>query len=216
MITMQANQFEQVQAKFLSHLRAQITEMPRFSSRWPIDKTQTEAMIYAAYTHRVSVARANFRDDELVKKKITLAASWICEGKSSGLFLCGGVGNGKTTLADAICDTLAYVGRIQVRKVKATEIILFGRDNIDYILDLCKTNFLMIDDIGTEAVEVNNFGNYSMPIVDIFSARYDSRKPMICTTNLTKEDFGKIYGKRVADRAKQTFAWLPFNNESFR
>ena len=43
------------------------------------------------------------KNDENVLGAIKDASSWLIEGKKPGLLLYGGIGNGKTTLANAIC-----------------------------------------------------------------------------------------------------------------
>lgn len=109
---------------------------------------------------------------------------------------------------------MKYAGKI-VASYSAIEIveIFRSKDGKDRLF----VSPLFIDDVGTEQVEINNFGTKELPIYEIFNRRYlDRRFLMFITTNLKPSQMEERYGDRVRDRIKEMFNVIQIKGESRR
>ena len=84
------------------------------------------------------------------------------------------------------------------------------------ILRLCDHEMLGIDDMGTEPLEVQEFGNMHRPLTDLLTRRYENRGFTFITTNLVPQQIRKLYGDRIADRLNEMVDKIVFDNPSFR
>ena len=76
---------------------------------------------------------------------------------------------------------------------------------------------LIIDDLGTEPVEVNNYGTRVTPLLDLLYTRYDAMKPTIITTNFGKNQIVETYGTRLFDRLCEMSCRINYGgNQSYR
>lgn len=184
--------------------------------------------------------------DEPVCKNLARVAAFL-EGwftnpdrRHRGLMLIGGVGNGKTTMLQAVADYIgevydastSYVSRPELRPCiwKAQSIaseLAHGHDSL--FADIKRARVLMVDDFGAEPTEVVSFGMPLCPMADVLDYRYDNMLPTFISSNLTLTDlFGctdKTTGKRVAgkypdtrllDRAREVFEVITFEGGSYR
>lgn len=137
-----------------------------------------------------------------------------------GLILSGSYGTMKTTLA--ICVLRKYIeqgGRglfvpmcsmmDSLYSMKARSI----DEWINYENRLRNTSLLVIDDLGS--------GDVSAPWVlskvnSIITERYNRKKSIIVTTNLTKEELAKTYAGRIIDRLRSTNYYISFNGKTKR
>lgn len=137
-----------------------------------------------------------------------------------GLILSGSYGTMKTTLA--ICVLRKYLeqgGRglfvpmcsmmdsLYSMKVRSID------EWINYENRLRNTSLLVIDDLGSEDV--------SAPWVlskvnSIITERYNRKKSIIVTTNLTKEELAKTYAGRIIDRLRSTNYYISFTGKTKR
>ena len=78
------------------------------------------------------------------------------------------------------------------------------------------TELLHIDDVGTEPASVKVWGNEVSPLVEILYSRYDKLLYTVITSNLSDEDILPRYGVRIADRFREMFDFLSFDNKSYR
>lgn len=69
--------------------------------------------MYYCYKAEVEKRGLVMKNDEHILGAIKDASSWLIEGKKPGLLLYGGIGNGKTTLANAICMYINQAQRLQ-------------------------------------------------------------------------------------------------------
>ena len=141
-----------------------------------------------------------------------------------GMILCGGVGNGKSTMMKAIQSLLNFM-RIPtnynhnvygLRIKEAKSINEMALHNYNTFLDVSKCSLLGIDDLGTEPLIVMDYGNEKTPIVDLLSMRYENRLFTIVTTNLTPRQIRERYGERIADRFNEMMEVVIFKNPSYR
>jgi len=138
--------------------------------------------------------------------------------------LCGLCGNGKTTVMRAF-QRLLNVVRIPdnfhrnvygMPIVNAIHIAHLCRSNYDGFLRLCDHEMLGIDDMGTEPLEVQEFGNLYRPLTELLTRRYENRGFTFITTNLIPQQIRKLYGDRIADRLNEMVDKIVFDNPSFR
>ena len=82
---------------------------------------------------------------------------------------------------------------------------------------LKRTQFLIIDDLGTEPVSVKVFGNEYAPIIELLQHRYAEMLPTIITTNLGLNQIAATYGPRISDRLREMCEMLNYaQGESYR
>lgn len=183
--------------------------------------------------------------DEKLLKRIESAAEWLTGDHKMGLLLYGGVGNGKSTLVNAISESLFAIERAMrswekdianqanrnlETKCPARSVItssapaMFSSIEIARLaeasskgLDHVKNAaFLILDDIGCEPSSVKVYGNEISPVSDILYHRYDKQLPTILTSNLDKAGLKEFYGPRIADRLEEMCDCIGFNNKSYR
>lgn len=109
-----------------------------------------------------------------------------------GIVLCGGCGNGKTTMLKALQN---LVRRLEILKpnlspnaghssenyysftiVNAMQIVQFRKTDYNKFCKLAEADMLGIDDIGTEPAEVQGYGNFMYPIKELLAMRYDDNR----------------------------------------
>lgn len=182
------------------------------------------------------------QDDEATRRNIARVARWLTnETTKPMLMLYGGVGNGKTTMVRAIAllsrslrtayedasrnepdrkrsDAL-YIkaSTIRIPAIYTAQDIanLAGSRRAEYEA-IATRSFLVIDDLGCEPAVVKNYGTEVTPITDLIYKRYDEMSPTVVTTNLTKAAIREIYGDRVADRFRETFETIGYQEKSYR
>ena len=147
-------------------------------------------------------------------------AGWLLRQERPWLLLCGRVGNGKTTVMDAVIS-LYTLGRFTYkgvcagfRKVEACDIDSIARS--ERLDQLKECPMLAIDDLGCEAARVAVFGNEISPMTEILQKRYSGRMLTMFTTNLTPKQIGERYGERIRDRFIESAHIVVFDGESFR
>ena len=147
-------------------------------------------------------------------------AGWLLRQERPWLLLCGRVGNGKTTLMDAVISLYSLGGFTHrgvcagFRKVEAFDIDTYARE--ERLRELKECPMLAIDDLGCEAARVAVFGNEVSPVTEILQSRYSGRMLTMFTTNLTPKQIGDRYGERIRDRFREAALKVEFGAESFR
>lgn len=197
----------------------------------PITVDECERGLLYYYKAEIEERGGTFRATPLLKKNISLVSDFLVnEERKFGLYLYGGVGNGKTTLIKSVGKLLNYL--ISKDKIwcgnklgnsawctvlSATDMVhqyLEDRNEFDVNKAKC---CLMLDDLGDEPVKVNLYGTAFYPFVEIIKHRYEEMLPTIISSNLLLDTLCEKYeNKRLIDRFIETFFIVPFNDKSFR
>ena len=127
-------------------------------------------------------------------------AEWITIGTETSLKIMGTNGTGKSTLLRAMCEVVKGNSRYLLDVNSALNIVdCFGSDSHGRLF--C-SRVLIIDDIGTESLISNRYGNETRPIADLIHRRADELKTTIVSTNLNRSELEHAYGVRVVDRLR--------------
>lgn len=192
----------------------------------PMSVAQARNALLAAIQAEVEYRRRPFSMTDALSEQIDRMAAWLVGNSSKfAAVLCGGCGNGKTSLVKAFQNLLCYMnipvpdghGKVWgMRICNAREIAGIARTDYPAFLTLAQIPMLAIDDVGIEPLEVMEYGNMVNPIVELLTKRYDEQLFTIMTTNLTPEGIRKRYGDRIADRLNEMAVVIPFKNPSYR
>lgn len=216
------------------------TTVERF--RLPYTPKQTSALLYAAVRAEVEHRHREFKMTDSLKQHLWDIAQWLTSKDSTfGLFLCGGAGNGKTTIMRAIkslifmlrsneCYSSGSSREFPKKGIIMTtekELVRLAkaysnptRDNNDAVLqykNIRNIEILCIDDLGTEGREAMHYGDYITAAVDVISYRYEEQFCTFVTSNLTPKEIAAHYDERIADRFREMMHIVNFGTEdSFR
>lgn len=139
---------------------------------------------------------------------IAAVARWLSAETSTkgSLLLRGYVGVGKTTMLRSVSTLFIGLGLGGFRIVSAFNLAELAKDK-DAFRELCKSDYLGIDDLGQEPNTIKDYGNERSPFEELISARYDGLKQTIISTNLViegdRDQIAERYGTRVADRLRE-------------
>lgn len=223
---------------FLSALtRLRPTAEP-FRLRLDCTAGQARTMLELACRREVESRGGRFVPTPAFGGHLDAVAAWlVAEDKAPGLFLCGGAGNGKTTLLRAVgllvdrFNARDREGRrlndVRYAVVNARNVVRCAKayDNTtddnwkdaERYRDMTTYDALAIDDVGTEPRDVMVFGSYINAVTDLIYERYDRRLVTLISTNLAVGDMAKVYDRRVSDRLREMMQIVDFGNEpSFR
>lgn len=163
------------------------------------------------------------------KEKFSFVFNWLI-GKdiditlNKGLLLTGSYGTGKSVLLKACIKFIdKYYSDKSVSNGIPEPIYILSHDMANAFMDeksalitrMKTTSILAVDDLGYEPVEVKSFGTVIKPFEEILMARYDKRKTILISTNLTCEELKK-YGGHIYDRLRQMTYLIEFKGESKR
>lgn len=177
-----------------------------------IERTNFIEVLLDCYKYEL---RGNKFDERAARELCTMLVDAINTPREQTLAIMigGNVGTGKTTLLLALRDTLRLA--IKDGLIVPTPSPIIAADNIvnstpnkDYVT--------LLDDIGTEAAEIVEYGNIYRPFTEWVEACYKFKYPFIFTTNLNSKSIGERYGDRVYDRLKEMCAIVTAKGESYR
>ena len=171
------------------------------------------------YRHRL------FEANDEVHQQLTQMAHWLTSKSSKfGMLLCGGCGNGKSTMLTAFQQLLNFLnlpspygqGNYGIQIVDAKYIAHLCKKDYSAFLKLASKDMLGIDDLGTEPKEIMDFGNVFTPIIDLLTKRYEEQLFTTVTTNLTPSQIREHYGNRIADRLNEMTEKIIYRNSTYR
>lgn len=124
--------------------------------------------------------------------------------KKTNLTISGNVGVGKTYLSECLANALAkrgysvcFVSAFDMNNMFLKYHTTFDQSKQAQISPLIDSDFLFIDDLGTEPLLKNVTQNY---LYLVLSERERHEKPVIITTNLLPENILDRYGERIFSR----------------
>lgn len=191
----------------------------------PMSEEQAQAYLSAAIMAEVEYRHRTFCSNEYLEKQLNEMANWLTTPSSSfGILLCGGCGNGKSTMLKAFQQLLNYLhvpkpyndGTNGIQIVDAKYIAYLCKNNYEAYRKLISVDMLGIDDLGTEPSEVMDYGNVYTPVIDLLTKRYEEQLFTIITTNLTPQQIREHYGERIADRLNEMVEKIVFKNDTYR
>jgi DNA replication protein DnaC len=140
------------------------------------------------------------------------------EGK--GLYLCGGVGTGKTHLAVAVLNEVVRKKRVPSLFVTVPELLdnlreaynKPGRDLDEWMDAVQNADFLVLDDLGSERVTEW----VRERIFVIVNHRYREQLPTVFTSNVGPKDLAEQLGERTASRIIAMCEWIALEGDDYR
>lgn len=150
---------------------------------------------------------------------------------NKGIYLYGKIGSGKTFLMNVFSvNQLRCYYSFSVRKISN----LFDAEGIEAINQFSKPNYYPVtgirtfnhsefgrcfDDLGSESLNRNHWGNKINPMQDILYSIYESNIPRYyfhVTSNLGYDEIKQNYGERLASRMKEMFNFIKLSGNDRR
>lgn len=164
----------------------------------------------------------NVEEKEIYKELFNYANNFTISSK--GYIFSGGVGTGKTFLANCVCNKLSEKGFSVLSFLLGAYFnkIRFSTDEEEKLIQAVKdVDLLFIDDLGSEYINRENGKMWGEEkLFRLFDERYRTGKPILITTNLDAgeiKDHLKIKGvDKIYDRLKSECKYREFNWESKR
>ena len=193
--------------------------------KMPMSAEEAYTYLLAAVMAEVEYRHRTFCSDEYLEKQLHEMAHWLTSPSSHfGILLCGGCGNGKSTMLKAFQQLLNALhipkpyndGTYGIQIVDAKYIAHLCKNNYEAYRKLISVDMLGIDDLGTEPSEVLDYGNVYTPVIDLLTKRYEEQLFTVITTNLTPQQIREHYGDRIADRLNEMVKKIVFSNGTYR
>ena len=201
--------------------------------RLPMLEEQAYEYLRATYIMEVQLRYRRFIYNGFVEEQLKQVANCLTANTAKfGIVLCGGCGNGKTTMLKALQN---LVRRLEILKpnlspnaghssdnyysftiVNAMQIVQIRKTDYNKFCKLAEADILGIDDIGTEPAEVQDYGNFIYPIKELLAMRYDAQLFTVFTTNLEPKEIRQRYGDRIADRLNEMMTKVVYRNPTYR
>jgi DNA replication protein DnaC len=139
---------------------------------------------------------------------VSQLAAWDLERNVA--VLSGSAGSGKTVGA----AHWAFGRRERIEFVRASTFAASSRYNQETRERWYGAAGLCLDDLGAEYLDAK--GSFLVDLDELVDTFYADRRPLIITTNCTKQAFKDRYGERVVDRLRESAVWFTVAGASLR
>lgn len=126
------------------------------------------------------------------------------------LVIAGGPGCGKTVAATWWAATRNPAPRF-LRASTFAASSRYDRDTREQWFD---APGLVLDDLGAEFLDAK--GSFLVDLDELIDVFYGNRKPLLITTNCTRDEFKSRYGERIADRIREAGSFWSCDEKSRR
>jgi DNA replication protein DnaC len=207
----------------MSQLRHRMIMKDRF--KLPMTKEDAVKVITAAVQVEVESRHRKFVLNNMLKEQVTVMADWLTSDSTKfGMLMCGQCGNGKSTLVKAFQRILNQANlrdeynssHYGIVIIDSKELVNLRLNNYAEWQTLIQREMLAVDDLGTESIEINQYGNIITPLIDLLTKRYDKQLFTLVTTNLKPAEIRERYGDRIADRLNEMMVKIIYRNDSYR
>lgn len=189
----------------------------------PFSNEEAESLLTEAVKAQIKRRGGQMQESSSLRNGIKEVARWLTTMTKPSLFLCGIVGNGKTTMVKAIQNIYQFADikdwkneKVGVALITAKELCKAWKEDRKLYRIYLEQPILAVDDLGNEPKEILDYGNIGNPMIELFERRYDKQLTTIITSNLTAKQIREDYYDRVADRFNEMMTIVPFTDQSFR
>lgn len=148
--------------------------------------------------------KSQAKDLEKLKNLVEKWANAYPATKKKNLIFSGKVGVGKTFITECLASfmikknySVCFLSAFDMNNMMLAYHTTFNENKNSQLVPLLESDFLFIDDLGTEPLINNVTLNY---LFLVLSERERFGKPVIITTNLMPEDLLDRYGERIYSR----------------
>lgn len=200
-----------------------------YSNKELIDKLKVELFGYIQEAFFDPKTNAPFLSDS-DKKNLNDIFYWLIGNcnpvlLSKAPILFGDWGTGKTVILKGILKFInvhyshdSIIGGISnpIYTLAQDMSNAFKEDDTVLINRMKSCSIIGIDDLGRDAKTVTHYGTECKPFEEILMSRYDKRRIVLITTNMTLEQIGQEYGWHIYDRMRQMSFLVKFEGQSKR
>lgn len=152
--------------------------------------------------------------DEVTKGIMKIMYSWMVgEFEGKGVMIIGPYGLGKSVIMKTVLDlSFNLFGTKHPDEVETYKPMFCSSKTLQSVFqdnqnkkkqELYNRPILMIDDLGYEESKIQVYGNNVTPFANVLTHRYDKRKNIFITTNLSLKQIGEKYGSHIEDRLRE-------------
>ena len=194
-------------------------------SKIGVDEGCLAELLEMAYKKRVALRRMTYIHNRLTSGVIQKMAHFLTDHNDNRfmIVLDGSPATGKTTLMQAMRQTLWWLTEQKLvaddMELKIHDAVAFAamRDSTREWYNLLNwPSYLGIEDLGCEPAEILRWGNPLYPVREVLTARYESRLPMVVSTNLDSDQLREHLGLRITSRMNEMAYYIHFENVDFR
>lgn len=159
---------------------------------------------FESFNTNICKSEKHARTLEKLKDKLQEWANKFPDIKKRNILISGTPGGGKTYLTQCLANemlkkdcSVCFVSAFDMNNMFLKYHTTFDSSKHSYIAPLIQSDFLFIDDLGTEPMLKNVTQNY---LFLVLSERERFNRPMIVSTNLLPENILEKYGERIYSR----------------
>jgi DNA replication protein DnaC len=155
--------------------------------------------------------RAIDKLDNIERSRALIARMTTWDPKVENVLVMAGTrGSGKTVAATWWASRRDHVPTF----VRASTFAASSRYDRDERSTWLAAGALVMDDLGAEYLDAK--GSFIVDLDELIDVFYGDRKPLLITTNCTKDAFRERYGARIVDRIRECGSWFSTSDESMR